>query len=241
MTLQIRKIEYQDEMTLLEGYCAWDDHHSDKRPAVIIAHDWSGRNDFVSQKAEQLAAQGYVAFALDMYGKGKLGQTNEQKSALIAPFMADRALLRRRVLAAFNTVKQLENVDTTRIAAMGFCFGGLVVLDLARSGVDICGVVSLHGLLIPPAQLTVYPPKAKILVLHGHDDPMVTMTDLIAFQKEMTDLKVDWQVHIYSHTMHAFTNPLANDAKLGTVYNALSDQRSNKETCDFFADIFAKS
>ncbi|MDR3477274.1 MAG: dienelactone hydrolase family protein [Gammaproteobacteria bacterium] len=237
--IQIAKIEYIDGDTVLEGYCALDDTKPGKKPAVIVAHDWSGRNDFACQKAEKLAELGYVGFALDMYGRRIIGKTNEEKSALIKPFMEDRALLRRRILAALATVQELEVVNTASIAVMGFCFGGLCALDLARSGADIRGAVSFHGLLNAPTGIPQEKIVAKVLALHGHDDPMVPPAQVADFQKEMTDAKVDWQFHTFGNVMHGFTNPVAHDPKFGTVYDGLADKRSWVIAREFFAEIFA--
>lgn len=237
--LQTSKIEYVHGNIILEGYCALNDSKSGKKPAVIVAPDWSGRNDFACQKAEQLAELGYVGFALDMYGRGMQGKTKEEKSALIKPLMEDRGLLRGRVMAALDTVKKLEIVNTARIGAMGFCFGGLCVLDLARAGADLRGVVSVHGLLNAPHGLPEKKIHAKILALHGHDDPMVLPDQVAAFQDEMTKAKADWQLHIFGNAMHGFTNPQAHDPVFGTVYDNLADKRSWILAKEFFAEIFS--
>lgn len=231
-------VEYRDGDVLLEGYCAYDEKIAAKKPAVLIAPDWSGRNKFACQKAEKLAELGYVGFAIDMYGKGVLGNTKEEKSALIQPFIKDRKKLLKRISAALETLKNLEPVDTTRIGAIGFCFGGLCVLDLARSGASIAGVVSFHGLLSQPENKSDASILAKILVLHGYDDPMVTPDQVKQFADEMTHKNVDWQLHMYSHAMHAFTNPDANDKAFGTVYNKEADMRSWIEMKEFFKEIF---
>lgn len=232
-----KTLTYQDKDTVLEGYYVYDDAIKTKRPLVMVAHDWSGRNELSQAKADKLAELGYVGFALDMFGQGKTGETKEEKMALIKPLVEDRELLQRRILAAFQFAKQLEQVDSKKTAAIGFCFGGLCVLDLARSGADVNGVVSFHGLFSPPS----YPNKAiiaKVLVLHGHDDPMATPEQSLAFEKEMTDSNVDWQLHMYGKTMHAFTNPKANDAAFGTVYNACADKRSWLTMKNFLDEIF---
>lgn len=237
--LQTFKIEYAYEGMIFEGYCAFDDSDHNKKPAILIAHDWSGRNEFACKKAEQLAALGYVGFALDMYGKGKIGQTVEEKKALMQPLMDDRNLLKARILAAYETLKKLEVVDTKKMAAIGFCFGGLCVLDLARSGVDLQGVVSFHGLLSASQDVAFSKILSKVLVLHGHDDPMVSLTELTEFQVEMTEAKVDWQLHVYSNTTHGFTNPQAHDVASGIVYNEKSAARSWSEMKIFFSELFA--
>lgn len=234
-----QKVDYQDGNVALEGYLAYDDKVQGKRPAVLIAHDWTGRNEFACKKAEKLAELGYVGFALDMYGKGILGNSNDEKARLIQPFMEDRTLLQRRIIAGLDTLKKLEMVDVSRVAAMGFCFGGLCVLDLARSGTDIRGVVSFHGLLGAPTGVSKATIKAKVLALHGHDDPMAPPEQVLAFEQEMTAAKVDWQLHVYGNTMHAFTNPVAHDPGFGTVYQENADKRSWIAMKNFFTEIFA--
>jgi dienelactone hydrolase len=235
--MQTKKIEYQHNGTHLEGYLAYDDAKPVRKPLVIIAHDWTGCNEFAHKKAEKLAELGYIGFALDVFGKGKLGKNNEEKMQLIKPFLDDRNLLLQRIIAGLETAKKQEMVDDKNIAAIGFCFGGLCVLDLARSGAEIKGVVSFHGLLNPPPtkDKTIH---AKILALHGYDDPMVPPENIITFGNEMTQAKADWQLHIYGNTKHAFTNPVANDHGIGTVYNSLADQRSWIQMKDFFIEIF---
>jgi dienelactone hydrolase len=237
--LQTSKIEYVQGDTVLEGYCVLDDSYRGSRPAVIVAPDWSGRNDFACQKAEQLAELGYVGFALDMYGQGKVADTKEERTAAIAPLMADRSLLAKRVLAAFDVVSKLEAVNTASIGAIGFCFGGLCVLDLARHGAPLRGVVSFHGLLNAPKDLPDKKIHARILVLHGHEDPMVPPAQVADFQNEMTAAGVDWQIDIYGHTRHAFTNPKQHDVASGLVYNNLADKRSWIAMRDFFNEIFS--
>lgn len=239
--LKTTTIEYQDGDTVLEGYYAYDDAITEKMPAVLVAHDWSGKNDFSRMKADKLAELGYLGFALDMFGKGKTGKTKEEKAALITPFMQDRAKLQYRMFAAFDTVKKIDRVASSRIGAIGFCFGGLCVLDLARSGADVKGVVSFHGLLNAPENIAKHPITSKILALHGFDDPMVTSDHVIAFGEEMTHAKVDWQLHMYGHAMHAFTNPQANDPGFGTLYEKNADARSWIAMKDFFKEVFAKS
>ena len=231
-------IEYYDSDTLLEGFLAIPNNVTDKTPAVLVTHDWSGRNEFACKKAEQLAELGYIGFALDMYGKGKFGQTKEEKIALMSPLAENRQALQQRMHAGLTILKQQPHVDSKRIGAIGFCFGGLCVLDLARSGADIAGIVSFHGLLNAPSNIHNSVIKAKILVLHGHDDPMVPSEQVLAFQQEMTQAKADWQMIIYGDTMHAFTNPIANDPGFGTVYNACADKRSWLAMKNFFSEIF---
>lgn len=235
--MKTQSIIYYDKEVQLEGYCAMDSS-SLKKPAILIAHDWSGRNEFANKKAEKIAELGYIGFAVDMYGKGKLGNTKEEKMALMKPLIEDRTLLANRILAAFNEVKKIPNVDPQRIGAIGFCFGGGCVLDLARSGADVKVVVSFHGLLSPPPHAHNKKILAKILALHGYLDPMVTSGEVLAFEKEMHEAQVDWQLIVYGSALHAFSNPSANDYQLGTVYNEAADKRSWIAMKNFFSEIF---
>lgn len=223
----------------LHGFLAYDDSHDRPRPAVIVVHDWSGRNDFACEKAEMLAGMGYLGFALDMYGNGRIGASTHEKTGLMEPLINDRRLLRDRIQAAFDAVVAMSEVDNSRIAVIGFCFGGLCALDLARSGAEVRAVVSFHGLLNKPKLLSNKEIQAKILVLHGYDDPMVTPADVNDFCEEMTTAKVDWQVHIYGHTQHAFTNPHAHDTQLGTIYNAKAERRALAAMTNFLHEVLA--
>lgn len=229
---------YQHGSEELHGFLAYNKDDNKPKPAVLLAPDWTGRGPLVCDKARLLAKMGYVAFALDMYGHARLGATVEEKAALMQPFMSDRALLAGRMRAAYETVLALPEVDNNRVAAIGFCFGGLCALDLARSGVGIKGAVSFHGLLNKPAHHVTPSIKAKILVLHGYDDPMVQAPQVNEFCQEMTQAKADWQVHMYGQVQHAFTNPQAHDAQAGLMYNALADRRSWAAMTGFLEEIF---
>ncbi|MBC7983058.1 MAG: dienelactone hydrolase family protein [Candidatus Obscuribacterales bacterium] len=236
MTIGEEFIKYRDGETNCEGFLCYDAGRTGPLPAVLISHAWAGRDEFVARKARRLAWHGYAAFALDMYGDARQGKTTAENRALMDPFMADRAMLARRITAALTTVRALPQVDPKRIAAMGFCFGGLCVLDLARSGADIRGVASFHGLL-KPTGLPVKPITSKILVMHGYDDPMAPPDEVLALGKELTAAGADWQVHAYGRTVHAFTNPGARDAAMGTVYNANADRRSWHSLLNFFEEV----
>lgn len=239
MTIISNTVTYLDGDVVLEAFFAFDDALSGRRPAVLINHTWVGRDEFVAEKAKKIAALGYVGFAVDMYGKGVLGSGPEQNMKLMQPFMDDRAVLQQRMKAALAAVKLMPWVDDSKIASIGFCFGGLCSLDLARTGVDIKGVVSFHGLLAAPGNTHGNAIKAKILALHGHDDPMVPSEQVLAFAQEMTEAGADWQLHTYGNTMHAFTNPLANDPAFGTVYQPDADRRSWIAMQNFLTEIFA--
>ncbi len=236
MPIQLHNIDYRDGDTGCKGLLAFDEQRSGPLPGVLICHAWGGREEFFTQKARELARLGYAAFALDMYGGGKLGHSVEENTALMTPFVQDRTLLSRRITAALTAMRGLPQVDPRRIGAMGYCFGGMCVLDLARSGADVRGVVSVHGLLRPSGAAG-GKIKAKVLVLHGHDDPMVPVSDVVAFEQEMTEARVDWQVHVYGGVKHAFTNPEATDPNAPTVYNDAADRRSGKTLLDFFEEV----
>lgn len=229
---------YHHSNQRLQGHLAYDNTTQHQRPAVLVIHDWSGLNEFSRTKAEIFAQKGYVGFAVDMYGEGRVGETTEEKQALMKPLMEDRTLLRSRILAAFDEVKKLPCVDPHHIAVIGFCFGGLCALDLARSGATIKGAVSLHGLLNKPDSLPDAKILAKLLILHGYDDPMVTPSDINLFCEEMNKANVDWQINMYSQTQHAFTNPAAQDQTLGTIYNPRSEQRAMNAMHYFLAECF---
>jgi dienelactone hydrolase len=220
-----------------KGFLAYDEQKK-PLPAVLVAHDWAGRNDFACEKAKMLAKMGYLGFALDMFGHGQLGDTTEEKMDLIKPLLNDRNLLRERICAAYDTVAAMPEVDKSRIAIIGFCFGGLCALDLARSGAKVKGVVTFHGLLDRPKVLTTRPIHAKLLVLHGYDDPMVKPEQVHEFCQEMTAAKVDWQVHMYGHTQHAFSNPQAHDTQLGTIYDAKAERRALQAMTNFLHEVF---
>jgi dienelactone hydrolase len=232
-------IDYRDGDVQLEGYVAWDDSISGPRPAVLVAHDWTGRRDFATSKAEEMAKLGYVGFALDMYGKGVFGADGdvEGNSALMNPLAGDRAALRARMMAALNAVRGLDVVDGSKVGAMGYCFGGMCVLELARAGADVGGVISIHG-IFSPGDVPNEAITAKVLCLHGQDDPMVPPEQELDFENEMSAANADWQVHAYGGTMHAFTNPAANDPGFGTVYNPSADRRATRSIQNFFEEVF---
>ncbi len=230
-------IEYTDGDTLLEAYMARpaDDL---PRPLVLVAHMWSGRVEFCCQKARELAELGYVGFALDVYGKGVIGRTKDECERLMRPLKADRTMLQRRLRAATEAAKSLSGVDASRIAAIGYCFGGLCVLDLARVSNDVAGVVSFHGALDLANNLAWPNNTAKVLIMHGNDDPLILPGLEQATKAQMTAAGVDWQFVSFGSTVHAFTNPDADDPDFGAVYSPLADQRSWQYMSQFLAEVF---
>ena len=237
MSIQTRHIEYREGGVMLEGYLAVDTATTEPRPAVVVAHAFGGRGEHECERARQLAAMGYVGFALDVYGKGVLGRDVGESMALMTPLLNDRALLSRRMSAGIEALRTQPEVDGERIAAVGYCFGGLCVLDLARTGADVRGVASFHGMFDPlPSTATI---SAKILILHGWSDPMVLPQDVVNLGTELTDAKADWQIHGYGGTMHGFTQPTSDDQARGVVYDPRADRRSWQALENFLDEVFA--
>jgi dienelactone hydrolase len=231
-------VEYKQGDTTLEGYLAYDDSISGKRPGVLVVHQWLGLTDYEKHRAEQLAALGYVAFCADIYGKDNQPKNVQEAGALAGKYKSDRALLRARVNAALDVLEKNELVDTKHIAAIGYCFGGTTVIELARSGADISGVVSFHGGLDSPTPADGKNIKCKVLALAGADDPFQKPDDLTAFESEMRDNKVDWEITFYGNAVHAFTQPDPGFVNAGAKYNEKADKRSWQAMKQFFAEIF---
>ena len=236
--IQERLIEYEHAGAGLEGFLACDDTLDGTRPAVMVVHAWAGRSEFECDKARALAELGYVGFAADLYGKGVLGTSVEENAGLMQPFLDDRALLQSRLTASLDILTSQPEVDGSRVAAIGYCFGGLCVLDLARTGTDISGVASFHGLFGAPGNTAGTKIKAKVLALHGHEDPMVPVDAVVALEKELTEAGADWQIHVYGNTLHAFTNPEANNPDLGAIYNKSAEKRSWQTLLNFLDELF---
>lgn len=235
-------LDYAEGETICQAYVAHDATGDSKRPCILVAHAWDGQNGSIRAIADQLAQLGYLAFALDVYGKGVRGGETEDNSRLMAPFLADRGLLRRRLLAGLEAAKRHPRVDPDRIAAMGYCFGGLCVLDLARSAAPgLKGVVSFHGVLQPPNLGPQAPIQAKVLVLHGWDDPMAPPPEVLALTRELTEAQADWQLHAYGHAMHAFTFPGAANPQAGLLYNAAAARRSWQAMRGFMEEVLGQA
>ncbi len=234
-----RAVEYRDGDVVLEGLLAWDDALKGPRPGVLILHQWLGVSDNERMRAERLAALGYVAFAADLYGKGVRPANMEEAAALSGKWKGERARLRARVAAGLAELKRQQLVDGRRTAAIGYCFGGTAALELARSGADVAGVVSFHGGLDSLKPEDGRNIRAKVLALHGADDPWVAAADIAAFQQELRAAGVDWQMIYYSGAVHSFTQKEAgSDNSRGAAYNERADRRSWQAMRDFFAEIF---
>jgi dienelactone hydrolase len=236
--IHTESVEYKQGDTLLEGFLAYDDSIQGKRPGVLVVHQWKGLTDYEKERAKMLAGLGYTAFALDIYGKGIRPKDNQQAGAEAGKYKKNRQLLRARAQAGLEVLRKQDLVDASHIAAIGYCFGGTTVIELARSGADIAGVVSFHGGLDSPNPEDGKNIKCKVLALHGADDPFVPAKDLAAFEEEMRQAKVDWQLVQYGGAVHSFTEKHAGDNNLaGAAYNEPADRRSWAEMCQFFREI----
>lgn len=236
------QVEYRQGDQVLEGYVAYDDAISGKRPGVLVVHEWKGLEEYAMSRANQLAELGYVAFALDMYGQGVRAKDAEEASALSSKFYEDRLLMQLRATAGLMQLQQHELVDTSRIAAIGYCFGGSTVLELARTGAPIQGVVSFHGGLANPNPEASANIKAKVLILHGAADSYVPMDHVTDFVEEMSKAGVDWQLNMYSDAVHGFTNPNnGSDPSKGVAYDEDADRRSWAAMKLFFGEIFGET
>ena len=236
--LVTKTVEYQQGDTTLEGYLAYDDSFTGRRPGVLVVHQWMGLTDYEQNRAVMLANLGYVAFCADIYGKGVRPQNYQDAGAEATKYKTNRALLRLRVNAGLAKLKQNELVDTNRIAAIGYCFGGTTVIELARSGAALNGIVSFHGGLDSPAPTDGKNIQCKVLVCHGADDPFEKPEDLAAFESEMRAANVDWRLIMYGGAVHSFTQPMADGSMPGAKYNERADKRSWQDMKQFFAEIF---
>ncbi|MBD2576889.1 dienelactone hydrolase family protein [Oscillatoria sp. FACHB-1406] len=232
-------VEYRQGNTILEGYLAYN-HKLDKpSPGVMIVHAWKGLGEYEKRRARQLAEMGYVAFAADIYGKGIRPQSNEEAGKQAGIYRSNRPLLRDRANAGLQVLQQHPLVEDDKITAIGYCFGGGTVLELARSGAPVAGVVSFHGNLDTPNPADAKNIQGKVLVLHGANDPLVPPAQVQAFVQEMRDAEVDWHMTMYGNAVHSFTEPEAgDDPSKGTAYNAKADRRSWQAMQDFFKEIF---
>jgi dienelactone hydrolase len=232
-------IGYEHEGKALEGFLAYDKAIEGKRPGVLVIHEWRGLNDYARDRASQLAEMGFVAFALDMYGKGVLAKTSEEAAGLAGGFYGDRGLMRRRANAGLEILKDQEITDIDRLAVIGFCFGGTTALELAMSGADLDGVVAFHAGLSFPDTSGLKDIEGSVLILHGGRDPHVPQEDLTGLWEGMETAGVDYQINIYGGAVHSFTNPASGtDPSRGAAYDEKAATRSWAEMRMLFEDIF---
>jgi dienelactone hydrolase len=238
--VKTESIEYMaPDGTTMQGYFAYDDKTASPRPGILIAHDWMGISQFTKDKAKQLAKEGYAAFAADVYGRDVRPANTAEAGKLAAKYKDDRALLRARMRAAYDTFIAIKQVNANKIVVMGYCFGGTAALELARSGVPLAGTASFHGGLSTPAPKDAQNIKGPLLVMHGAEDPHVPPAEVEAFKKEMKDAGVKMKFVAYPGAVHAFTNPAAgNDNSKGAAYNAAADKASWSEFEAFLKSIF---
>jgi dienelactone hydrolase len=237
--VKTRELEYKQDSTVLQGFVAWDDAAKGRRPGILIVHEWWGHNEHARNSARRLAQAGYIGFALDMYGKGKVATHPKDAEAFMTEATKDPAVLVARFNAALEQLKQDPHVDPEKIAAIGYCFGGAVVLNMARGGADLDAVASFHGMLATNTPAEKGKVKARILVLTGADDPMIPSEQVEAFKSEMTAAGARFEVITYPHARHSFTNP--NAAKAGMealAYNSEADKKSWAAMLDMLRQVF---
>lgn len=240
--IETKAIDYRQGDTRLVGYLAYPKDATQPLPGILVVHEWLGLNDYAKRRTEQLAELGYVAFAADIYGDGKIVTDTQEAGVLAGSYKKDRTLLRARVAAGLATLKAQPQVVSGQTAAIGYCFGGTTVLELARSGAEVAGVVSFHGGLDSPTPQDAKNIRTKVLALHGADDPYVPTAQVAAFEQEMGEAGVDWQLLAYGGAVHGFTNPAnGNDNHKGAAYNAKADQRSWLAMQQFLTELFSSS
>jgi dienelactone hydrolase len=235
-----KTIEYKDGDTVLEGYLAYDSAAAGKLPGVLVVHQWRGLTDYEKKRCEMLARLGYVAFAADIYGKDDRPKSVQEAGAMVGKYKSDRELLRRRANAGLECLRKQEHVDPNRLAAIGYCFGGTTVIELARSGAKLGGVVSFHGGLDSPKPEDGKRIRCQVLALCGADDPFVPDSDLAAFEAEMRAANVDWRLMKYGGAVHSFTDWGADGSMKGAQYNERADKRSWEDMRQFLDGLFHK-
>ena len=232
-------VDYKVGDVPLKGFLAYDDATTARRPGVLVVHEWWGLNDYARSRAKQLAESGYVAFAVDMYGEGKTTTHPEEAGQWSGAVHQHQDIGRARFQAGYDLLKANPRVAPGKIAAIGYCFGGGVVLAMAEAGADLAGVASFHGALPGEPVAAGTQVKAKIICFHGADDPFITPDAVAKFEQNLTAAGADWQFVTYSGTKHSFTNPDAGKAGMVQLeYNAEADHRSWRSLMSFFDEIF---
>lgn len=241
-TLHTEEIKYSANGQTLKGYIAYDKKIQEKRPGVLVVHEWWGHNEYVRKRARMLAKMGYTAFALDMYGDGKQAAHPEEAGQFAEEVRRNQDEAKRRFMAAVNLLRSHDTVRPDQIAAIGYCFGGGVVLHMARVGADLVGVVSFHGSLATDSPAQPGAVKARVLVLHGADDPFIPPEQVEQFKQEMENAGVDYQFVAYPGVKHSFTNPeadrYAKEFNMPVKYDKEADRQSWSEMQAFFRSLF---
>jgi dienelactone hydrolase len=236
--LVTREVEYRHGDVVLEGYVAYPKDAKGKLPGVLICHQWMGHSSYERMRAEETARLGMVAFALDIYGKGVRPKDVPEAAKLATGYKNDRGLLRARALAGLEALRKVELCDVSRIAVMGYCFGGTTALEVARSGAEISGVISFHGDLSSPSPEDARKIKAKVIAFHGADDPFVPAAQVAAFEEEMRKAGIDWQLVVFGGAVHSFTlKEAGSDNSKGSAYNEKADLRSWEMYKGFLAEM----
>lgn len=241
--LHEENITYASDTTSMNGYIVYDSKAEEKRPGILVVHEWWGMTEYVKTRARQLAQLGYIAMAVDLYGNGQIASNPEQAQALATPFYGNPAMALNRLEAAMAKLKTYDQLDTSQLAAIGYCFGGAMVLNAAKMGADLKGVVSFHGNLVgvPVNKDSL---QAAILICHGEADPLVPETEVEQFRRQMDSANVDFTFRSYDDALHAFTNPEATEKgkkfNLPIGYNANADAASWQDMRSFFNTIFKK-
>jgi dienelactone hydrolase len=237
--MQQDTVSYKDGDVELKGYVYWDDAFTGKRPGVLVLHEWWGLNDYAKLRAEMLAETGYVAFAADMYGDARMTRHADEAKGWMQQITANVEAWQRRAILALEQLRAHPKVDTEKLAAIGYCFGGATVMQLAYTGADLDGIVSFHGSLPPASAEQAAQVKAQVLIAHGDADGFVPPERIDAFKKALSDAGVDWEMDIYAGARHAFTNPYADGYGMpGLAYNETADRRSWLRMLAFFEELF---
>jgi dienelactone hydrolase len=234
-----RVVEYRDGEVELTGHLYWDDAIDGKRPGILVMHEWWGLNDYVKQRAQMLAELGFVAFAADMYGDNKVTEHAGDASGWMKQITANIEGWQRRALLGLAQLRADELVDPERVAAIGYCFGGATVMQLAYTGADLDGVVSFHGSLPPATPEQAAKIRARVLVAHGEADSFIPAERITQFKQALSEAGVDWEMDVYGGARHGFTNPGADKHGMDNLkYDPVADRRSWSRMQDFFAEIF---
>lgn len=237
--IQTETVRYRDGEQELQGYIAWDDAASGKRPGVMVVHEWWGLNDYAKQRARMLAELGYVAFAVDMYGPDKVTDHPQQAGEWMKMITANQAAWQQRALAGLEQLRKHPKVDTASLAAIGYCFGGATVMQMTYAGADLKGVASFHGSLPVPTEEQAAKISSSIFIAHGNADSFIPTERVLQFQSALDKAGTDWQMTSYGGARHGFTNPSADQYGIENVkYSAAADQRSWAQLQRFFAEIF---